>query len=148
MEKEYGRHQVQAGLQPFRTQETPRLYAEDVVLATLSEEAARLGGSPLLQRIIAPMLKQHHQETAKDREKIEDQQNGEPPAKWQKQETGQSKDERHSQVGGLPELRERKESVPRSMSDGARLDECVHHGLVMLEKELEKEVGDEEAQHD
>ena len=30
--------------------------------------------------------------------------------------------------------------------DGARLDECVHHGLIMLEDKLEQEVGDNESQ--
>ena len=45
-------------------------------------------------------------------------------------------------------MRNRQEAVPTALRDRTRLDERVHNGLVMLENELEYEVGDNETQED
>lgn len=42
----------------------------------------------------------------------------------------------------------RQEPVPTALRDRARLDERVHHGLVVLENDLEDEVGNDEAYED
>lgn len=114
----------------------------------LSEGQPRLRGNLLLQRIIALVLEQHHQEAAEHGEQIKYQQRDKSPSERHEQKAGRSQDERHRQVGRLPELGNRQESVPVALRDGPGPDERVHHRLVMLEDELEKEVGNDEANED
>ena len=94
------------------------------------------------------MLEQHHQEAAEHGEQIEYQQRDKSPSERHEQKAGRSQNERHRQVGRLPELGNRQKAIPAALRDGPGPDERVHHRLVMLEDELEKKVGDNEAQAD
>ena len=148
LEKEDTRQDEHAGFQSLGPQETPGLDAEDMMSAPRSEGPPRLRGNLLLQRIIALVLEQHHQKASEHREQIEHQQRDKSPSERHEQKAGRSQDERHRQVGRLPELGNRQKAIPSALGDGPGPDECVHHRLVMLEDELEKEVGNDEAQAD
>ncbi len=148
LEEEDARQDEHAGLQPLGPQETPGLDAEDMRPAPRPEGPPRLRGNLLLQRIIALVLEQHHQEAAEHGEQIKYQQRDKSPSERHEQKAGRSQNERHRQVGRLPELGNRQKAIPAALRDGPGPDERVHHRLVVLENELEKEVGNDEAQAD
>ena len=88
LEKEDTYQDEHAGLQPFGPHKTPGLDPEYVMSASLPEGAAGLRGHSFLQRIIPPVLQQHHDETTEDREKIDDEQHADSPGERQEQEAG------------------------------------------------------------